>query len=308
MSLRYYRPMRRALALLAILGTACTGEVGSHRRAITGGMPSGESSVVYTIQTGSTVLCAAAVVGPRDLLTVQRCVTPAGSDTPIPPNAINVGIGASVDRPERTVAVEEIFISGGTGPEVLALIRTQSDLGLPALPLPTGAPTVGTDLVIVGYGQTEAAAAGNRHEGDTSITAANGETFDVAGAAFACGEGDDGGPALSLGGELVGVGGLPDSDSCPPTANTYATVFEGLTFIADNLAPPLPDAGMRDAGPDVDAGPDIDAGPGPDAGDGRMIPRDGGCGCLVARPSPTPLALVMLALFALLTARRARSR
>ncbi len=297
-------PRLLVLAALLLGVGGCTPELGAHRAAIVGGSPSGETSVVYTIQTGSTVLCAGAVVGPRDVLTVQRCVTPAGSDTPIPAAAINVGIGSTTDATTRTVAVEEIFIAPPGPAERLALIRTREELELPVLTRASAAPTVGTDVVIVGYGRTDAAMPGAKHEGDARVVSVDGATFDTAGIAFACGEGDDGGPALGLDGSLLGVGGLAVGGGCPPTANTYASVASGAAFIDANLAPPLPDAGPApDAGGPGDGGPDVDA------GDGRRLPDRGGCAVGAPRSSDAaPWALWLLIALTWAARRRPRGR
>lgn len=297
--------MKRALRCCALLLLGCAPEAGRVAAPIAGGATTNEESVVYLVQSGSVGFCSGAVVGPRDILTVERCVTVPGSSDVVPANALNVGIGSSNNPPDRTVAVEQIFVASGGGAETLALVRTTSDLRLPVLPLPDAAPTMDQGVALVGFGRTEAAMAGIKHEGDATISNVAGATFDTAGPAFACGEGDDGGPAIAFTGEVVGVGGLPDGPDCPPTLNTYATVFEGRAFIESNLAPPLPDAGP----PEGDAGAN-DAGVPFDAGDGRGMPMDVGedGGCAVSRaPSCAPwLALSLLGAAAIVARRRRR--
>ncbi len=232
------------LAQTVTLASSCADfDAGRSQRAIVGGQPVDNASVVRILGAG---LCGATVLAPRLLLTARHCVAhvrpgPRICDEEgnvVPPNPDDPVQYPDAGSFEPTLAPDQIVVGGGLWdegytPGVVDVLTTsddticRSDAALLVLdqgldefpPAPIRlqrTPSVGEELTVVGYGQTESDDQSTTLLGRDVSTLAVGPESAVPGEVdavppgfFTVGEGpcrgDSGSPALSGDGALVGL-------------------------------------------------------------------------------------------------------
>jgi hypothetical protein len=192
-------------------------------------------AVVAIVDPNGVTTCSGTVIDPHFVLTAAHCVVPA------PAHGTRVVTGSAVGSPTASVSIAAFRAHPAFDPSSLghdAALLVLADV-LPAAPMPLGssAPVVGSEVTVVGWGETagDASDYGNKRVGTASVTAVDALTFQVAPHPSQPCEGDSGGPALftEAGAESV-VGIASHGDSACSTQASYTRVD---AVIGDFIAP-----------------------------------------------------------------------
>ena len=190
-------------ACLVACGTRSpgTGEsVAQSTSAITHGSDdAGDPAVVAILDPSGGTACSGTVIAPYIVLTAAHCTVPAivqgGS----------VVLGASVTKPVATIriadAVADPMFDPGTLANDIGLLVLASAAAATPVPLGASAPTLSSQVQLVGWGLTAADAGdlGQKRQGTSIVSAVDATTFDVASSPSQPCDGDSGGPALDHG-------------------------------------------------------------------------------------------------------------
>ena len=328
--------MRRSLGQTAIvcagwaLVAACAPDplaVSSASVPIIGGAPSDDANVMGLLDRGGALICTGTLIGPRAILAAAHCrelvdarVAFFGADTTQP--------GTRVDLAQAIVHPTFDPVTLADDVAVFLLDAPPPTDATPIVEIATRAPTVGESVRFVGYGWTEVRRAGDygrRTSLATEVTEVAEETFTYG---VATCNGDSGGPAFLLDGEVekvIGVTSYGDSPCAEFGVDTRLDAY--ATFIAAAAATTPPSCGAdgmcanacpgldpdcpcqaddlcEAACPDLATDPDCPLVCGDDGTCGEDCPRDpdctppdgdgGGCGCSAGgRPRPTRGALLV---------------
>lgn len=303
--------------------------VSSASLPIIGGAPSDDANVMGLLDRGGALICTGTLIGPRAIVAAAHCrelvdarIAFFGADTSMP--------GTRVDLAQAIVhpSFDPVTLADDVAVYLLDA-APPAEAGPPAL-VATRAPAVGESLRFVGYGWTEI-----RRQGDYGVrTSLATEVTEVADETFTYGvatcNGDSGGPAFLLDGEVEKVIGVTSYGDAPcaefgvdTRLDAYATFLAaaaattppscGADGLCGNACPAVdPDCPCQTDGlcvaecPDLTSDEDCPRVCGADGTCGEDCPRDpdctppddgGGCGCRVgAVRGATPGGAAALAL------------
>ena len=162
---------RRTLAfsLSVVLFASCSPGVDlavPERAPIIGGTrDTGHPSVVavYAMMPGASggALCSGSVIGPHAVMTAKHCVFDETTGVMFPAADFTVVLADDISHASSFALVSEVRTTPGSdiatdimNGDDIAILLTSTRLSLSALTTATTAPSVGTDVTIVGYGRT----------------------------------------------------------------------------------------------------------------------------------------------------------
>lgn len=253
-----------ALCVLAGCDAAAPGGAGPRvaveRQAIIDGMrESGRESVVAIVaRERSTVgLCTGSVIGPYHVMTAKHCVYNQSGDR-MPASAFSVVVGDDLTRSGgidsvsrvseiRTVSGDDLDRDVRNGDDI-AILLLSNRLSVPALPTATRAPSVGSEVTIIGFGRTMPGVpdpddAGIKFIGTAEVTGIDTHLIQTEGESATC-EGDSGGPLLDERGAVAGITSFGLDMECMSSLSLYTRVSRHAELIEDALrwSPSCPDA------------------------------------------------------------------
>lgn len=309
-----------AAAAVTVGASGCASEptVARLERPIIAGTPAPEDTgVVGLLDREGRLLCTGALIGPRAVLAAAHCrrlvdARRAFFGPELGAGGLQVQLSRAIVHPafdDATLAEDvAVFLLDGPAP---------AEAG-PPLALATRPPAVGEDVRFVGYGWTEI----GQHGTYGLRTTLSAPVTEVAETTFRYGiatcNGDSGGPAFALEGEVEVIAGLTSfGDAACDEYGVDTRVDAYAAFIAEALATPAPacdadgqcgdacpvvdpDCPCQDDGlceatcPDLGTDPDcpsacgadgrcLESCPRPDVDCAPVVDDDGGgCGCRVA--------------------------
>ncbi len=245
-------------ALLAPVGlTGCVAEgenIGSlGAEIINGTRETGERSVVAVIRrdwtTGAGGLCTGSVIGPYAVMTAKHCVFE--ESRPLASSQFLVLVGSDIQSMggvESFHPVIEIRTTAGTDINAdiengndIAILLLDAPIGVPAIPLETGAPVTGAAVTVVGFGRTMTGVpsptdSGVKYRGTTRVDRVGSRIFETVGASWTC-QGDSGGPVWNTAsGSIIGITSFGIGERCTYTNSFFSRVDIHRSLIADALS------------------------------------------------------------------------
>jgi len=272
--------MTRRIGGLLLVLIGCSPEaVGLSENAIIDGVPSDREGFVLVHASAllGDFVCSGTVIGEYAVLTARHCMT-ADDDANARylPGDLTIQIGAHRARPERTLDVVELMLTGGETRNYaqegrdLAVVIADAPLGITPIPLADALPTTGDPVTLIGFGERGMGAriSGQRYEGATTVTdvypfdprsvySALFNTND--GPAAAC-PGDSGGAVLDVSGRITGV--ISYGPSCESTRfNSHSAIADNRAFLDSALArvPGCVDVDPSEGCDTLDATPVVEA-------------------------------------------------
>jgi V8-like Glu-specific endopeptidase len=249
--MRHREPARTArLALfatsvvaLALAGCA-EGEVGAWEdlgpsvdSIINGAAYDGDPATVY-LMTDGRFMCTASLIAPRVVLTARHCIEHSGARTPA--SRLSVGTGPQANGSVVYARVTEVRTTSGNmfdGNDIAVLLLDRAGALTPYAWSRT-APTVGEEVVGIGYGQTDGSRrgmpAGRKFRGTGSIGRVLAKEVYTA-RPLPC-YGDSGGPLFNRAGRVIGVVSRGTASTCEGGVGVYTRTDAHAALIDGAIA------------------------------------------------------------------------
>ncbi|MFL5322046.1 MAG: S1 family peptidase [Myxococcaceae bacterium] len=195
---------RAILPLVLLLSTSAS--------AVVGGAPDPDDGAIVAITLGDFTLCSGVLVAKNAVLTAGHCLAPLGS--------AEVRLGEDVTHPTARIQIAEQLThpnySAEGAPYDFALLRLEKNVeDVAVVPLSDEAPTLGEQVVHIGYGVSDEAAGsgrGTRRKVSYPVTKVEAEIFYSGAAGEQTCDGDSGGAALGPDGKVIGI--VSDGPNC----------------------------------------------------------------------------------------------
>ena len=248
---------------------------------------------VYFRRPGTETLrlCSGTVIAPRRVVTAKHCVFDEGTGdewAAVPAADIVVTVGdAALENlctVTQAVGVAEVMTTAGPyrrddalAGDDIAVLALSEEVAAPAVRVTVGAPEVGLEVEIVGFGFTEDDELGVKYAGAATVDVVGEGVFETEGDAWTC-TGDSGGPAFDVAtGGLVGVTSIGPR-GCRTSRSIYTRGDRHLGLLG--LAQGSGDAGTEEDGGalavDAEVRASEDGGP---SGDAVAMSEDSEGGC-----------------------------
>ncbi|MBW2460829.1 MAG: trypsin-like serine protease, partial [Deltaproteobacteria bacterium] len=199
--------------------------------------------------TGAGGLCTGSVIGPYAIMTAKHCVFEGSR--PLASSQFLVLVGSDIQSMggvESFHPVIEIRTTAGTDISAdiengndIAILLLDAPIGVPAIPIETGAPVTGAAVTVVGFGRTMTGVpsptdSGVKYRGTTRVDRVGSRIFETVGSSWTC-QGDSGGPVWNTAsGRIIGITSFGIGERCMFRNSYFSRVDIHRSLIADALS------------------------------------------------------------------------